>query len=75
LCPNGTCPNAYDLQRANALQYNADGFRAAGTGLIIGGGVAMAVGAYFIYAGHKEASHVSIQAGPHNAGLAFTGKF
>lgn len=76
LCPNGTCANPTDLARANALQSNADGFRAAGTGMLIGGGVALAIGTVLIITGHhSEASHVSLQATPHSAGLAFTSGF
>jgi hypothetical protein len=76
ICPSSTCPNQADLTRAQALLYNGDGYRNAGAGMLIGGGVALLAGTYLIITGHhREASHVTLQATPRSAGLAFTSGF
>ena len=76
LCPSSTCATQADLDRANALIYNAQGFRAAGTGMMIGGGALLLAGAYLVATGHKkEASHVSLHVTRDGAGVAFTHGF
>lgn len=75
LCPGSTCATQGDLDRASALVSNAEAYRNAGIGLVIGGGALMAVGSYFVFTHAREASHVSFHPTRGGAGVTFTTSF